>query len=435
MSDELKGKKLLVLGGTRISCEIIRKAQEMGLFVIVTDYNQPKDSPGKLIANQYFNISATDVDQVAALIKRESIDGVLTGFADVLLPYYAKICYKTQLPAYATEEQFRVLVDKQKYIPLFKNFGVPVPDTYDINFSESIGNKDIKFPVIVKPSDSSGARGVFICHNYDQLTQFYSASLNFSKTKSVRIEQLLEGPEVTAFYLVQNGRPIFLGLANRHVENNQEEGVLPLPVGYTFPSVYTKRYIEAVVPKVYEVLKDINLTNGLLFMQCIVDDGVPKVYDVGLRLTGSLEYYIFDKIFEYNPLEMLIRFSITGNMGEAVEPKIRLDFNGVYGWNISFLMKPGTIEKIEGLEIIQRIPGVINAVDSHVEGETLPESAKGLLSQICCRVLGYSRTFNEMETTIERVTQSLRVLDESGNSLLLPALVINKYKDTIMIKG
>ena len=70
-------KKLLILGGTRISCEIVRKAKKMGVYTVVTDYYDETKSPAKQIADESFLVSCTDVDAVVSLIKEQNIDGVL----------------------------------------------------------------------------------------------------------------------------------------------------------------------------------------------------------------------------------------------------------------------------------------------------------------------------------------------------------------------
>ena len=89
MSPNINGKRLLVLGGMRISCEIVEKAQELGIHVIVADYNNIEDSPGKQIADEAVDLSVTDVSAVVSYIKENRIDGVFVGFNDMLLPFYA----------------------------------------------------------------------------------------------------------------------------------------------------------------------------------------------------------------------------------------------------------------------------------------------------------------------------------------------------------
>lgn len=91
----LSGKRLLVLGGSRISCQIVRKAQEMGIYVMVTDWYPVEKSPAKQIADKAFTVSTADVDAIVKLIRDEKVDGVITGFTDSVLPYYATLYLRT----------------------------------------------------------------------------------------------------------------------------------------------------------------------------------------------------------------------------------------------------------------------------------------------------------------------------------------------------
>jgi len=72
MYNVLKGKRLLILGGMRISCEIVRKAKAMGIYTIVADYNKIEDSPGKQIADEAADLSVIDVDAVVEYIKKHA---------------------------------------------------------------------------------------------------------------------------------------------------------------------------------------------------------------------------------------------------------------------------------------------------------------------------------------------------------------------------
>ena len=82
--ESLKGKKLLLLGGFNLACDIVRRAQEMGVYVVVADYD--KNCPAKDIADKFVPVSATDVDALVELCKKENIDGVTTGFVDIGTP-------------------------------------------------------------------------------------------------------------------------------------------------------------------------------------------------------------------------------------------------------------------------------------------------------------------------------------------------------------
>ena len=197
---DLEGKKLLVMGGIQLSCEIIRKAQEMGIFVAVADYNKVEDSPGKQIADQAFQVSTTDVDAMVELVRKEKFDGIITGFVDLLLPYYAEICEKTGLPAYGTKEQFNTYINKAEYKKLCRQHHVPTVEEYRIDldaFDET--TTGIKYPVMVKPADSSGSRGITVCYCKDELKTALEKARAYSKVGSILVEQYLTGREVTVF--------------------------------------------------------------------------------------------------------------------------------------------------------------------------------------------------------------------------------------------
>ena len=102
----------------------------------------------------------------------------------------------------------------------------------------------------------------------------------------------MDGREVTVFWTFQDGNYYLSALANRHVKHNQGDNVIPLPVGYTFPSVYLPKYRAEVEENCKRMFRYLGLKDGMMFMQCKVEDGTCYVYDLVYRLTGSLEYKI-----------------------------------------------------------------------------------------------------------------------------------------------
>ena len=429
MSD-LKGKRLLILGGSRISGEIVRKAKEMGIYTIVTDWYPVEDSPAKQIADEYFMTSTSDVPAMVQLIKDKNIDGVTTGFTDSVLPYYADMCRQANLPSYGTRKQFEILTDKNKYKKLCKKFNVPVIEEYDIQEEDLKTHilDDLDYPVIVKPADGSGAKGVFICNNPKELKVKYQESLNYSKSKNILVERYVKGKEVTIFYLLDDGEIHLTGMGNRHMKHNQE-GVIPLPVAYTFPSIHLKYYMKNIDDNVKEMFRSLEMKNGMVFMQCLVQDEECIVYDIGYRLTGTLEYKLMNEICGYDPLEMLIRFALIGKMAEESLDNLITPLWKQYACNVSFLMNPGTIKEINGIEKIKELPGVIDAVIAHDVGDTLPKEAIGMLRQIMLRVFAVANTEEELKKNLNDIYQSIEVIGENNEDLLLEGL------DTDEIKG
>lgn len=432
MSD-LRGKRLLVLGGSRISCEIVRKAKEMGIYTMVTDWYPVEDSPAKQISDKYFMTSTTDINAMVQLIKDEKIDGITTGFTDSVLPYYADICLEANLPSYGTREQFEMLTDKNKYKKLCKQFNVPVIEEYDIKEKDLETNKlnDLNYPVLVKPADGSGARGVFICNSSEELKVKYRESLNYSQSGNILVERYVSGKEVTIFYLLDDGEIYLTGMGNRHMKHNQE-GVIPLPVAYTFPSTHLNYYMKNIDKNVKEMFRSLGMKNGMIFMQCLVQDEECIVYDIGYRLTGTLEYKLMNEIYGYDPLEMFIRFALTGNMSDQRLDNVITPIWKKYACNVSFLMKPGTVKEINGIEEIKELPGVIDTVIAHDVGDTLPAEAKGMLRQIILRVFATATSQEQLEEILNKVYSTLQVISTEGENMLLEGFNTDELKGELL---
>lgn len=428
----LEGKRLLILGGSRISCEIVRHAKNMGIVTGVTDWYELDRSPAKQMADEVYYVSTSDIDAMVSLIKEKNFDGVITGFTDSVLPYYAEMCEKADIPAYGAKEQFEIFIDKQKYKKLMRDFNVPTIPEYEIDFEDfNITTEEIVYPVIVKPSESSGARGITVCYSKDELKGAVDLATRTSEDKKILVERYIDKSEVTIFWLFVDGQYYPTMIGNRHVKHNQE-GVIPLPAGYTYPSAVQPRFLAETAPKMEKMFRSVGIKNGMMFMQCKVVDGECWVYDIGYRLTGSLEYINLKEVCGYDPLDMLIRFALTGDMGEPdIVKKADPYFGGKYTYNVSLLCKPGKIAKIIGLDEIEKLPGVIKAVVAHPEGDEITQKMKGLLAQITVRILGKADDIETMKKEMLEIQRLAHVISNTGEEMILPGMEASDYMGTI----
>lgn len=399
-----------------LSCEIVRKAQELGVYTLVADYDKVEDSPGKQIADEAVDLNVTDVDAVVSFIRGKRIDGVFVGFNDMLLPYYAEICEKSGLPCYGSKELFETLISKDRYSALCRRFDIPTIPEYKID------DKDIQYPVLVKPVDNSGARGITICHDKKQLGEGIERAKRASKAGKALIEKYIEGPEVTIFWTFQNGNYYLSAMGNRHIKQNQGEDVLPLPVGYTFPSALLPGYRSEVEENCKRLFHHLGIKDGMMFMQCKVQDGTCLLYDLGFRPTGSLEYKLVKRVCGYDPLEMMIRFALTGKMGtEDIAPKVNAEF-ATPAFNVSCLSAPGTIREIRGLDEVRAFPEVEEVVVAHSPGETVSEQMRGLLAQVTVRILGTVASAPLLFPVMKKVHDTIHIVSTDGKELLLPGI-------------
>lgn len=425
---DLKGKRLLILGGSRISCEIIRHARAMGVVTAVTDYYPLQKSPAKQMSEEAYYEDTSKIEAMATFIKEKKFDGVLTGFTDSVLPYYAEMCKQTGLPAYGTKEQFEVFIDKRKYKKLMRKFDIPTIPEYKIDINDfDATTADIVYPIIVKPSESSGARGITVCYSKEELKMAMDFASSTSEDKEFLVEQYIDGQEATIFWLFVDGQYYLMMIGNRHVKHNQD-GVIPLPVGYTYPSAVQPRFLDETAPKMERMFRSVGIKNGMMFMQCKVVDGECWVYDIGYRLTGSLEYINLKEVCGYDPLDMLIRFALTGDMGEPdIAKKADPYFGGKYTYNVSLLCKPGKIAKITGMDEIEKLPGVIKVVVAHPEGDEISQKMKGLLAQITVRILGKADDIETMKNEMLKIQKLAHVISDTGEEMILPGMEVSDY--------
>ena len=430
---DLKGKRLLLLGGSRISCEIIRHARKYGIVTGVTDWYPLEKSPAKAAADEAYYVSTSDIDAMVSLIQEKKFDGVFTGFTDSVLPYYGEMCEKAGIPAYGTKEQFEVFIDKHRYKKLMREFGLPVIPEYHIDltdFENSIQN--VEYPLLVKPSDGSGARGITVCHNAEELKGAIDFANGMSKTKDILVEKYVDEPEATVFWLFVDGEYYVTLLGNRHVKHNQD-GVIPLPAGYTYPASVLPRFMEEELPKWKALFASLGIKNGMMFMQSKIVDGQLYIYDIGYRLTGSLEYINIQEMCGFDPIDMLIFFALTGDMGvpdiaQRVDPML----GKKYSYNVSLLCKPGKIAKITGIEEVKKLPGVIDAVIAHPPGDEITRSMRGLLAQITVRVLGRADSIEAMKKEMFQIQDTIEVFSDTGEKLNLAGVDDSDFDGTIL---
>lgn len=402
-------KKLLVLGATKFIAEIVKEAKKYGAYVVVADYN--KVAPAKEIADEAVLIDVMDITSIVEYIKNNNIDGVLTGFTDSLLLPYIKICEASGLPCYISIEQEKITTDKTIFKKLCRKFNIKVLDEYT-SFNH------LEYPVIVKPVDNSGARGISICYNDEEFYLGKKIALENSKSNQILVEKYVNFQEATVFYIFINGVAHFIAMGDRYVKSFDNK-VLRLPTGYCFPSRGIKKFYQENDKKFKRMFNELKIKNGLMFIQGFLDAELNFIpYECGFRLTGSLEYKLIQAIQGYNPLSMLINFAITGKM---LDEKQSIDTNPFFkknGYNISCQINPGKIKKIIGENKIKNLENIIDCFFSYEEDDIIPNEAIGKLSQIGIRIL-FIADKQEYDNTISYIKNNLSVLDENNQEMLI----------------
>ena len=148
---DLRGKKLLLVGGLNNTVDLIDLAHRNGVTVGVADYNHGTLAKG--LADYAFDVNAYDEDAMSRLIVEEKFDGVITAFNERLGPIVRKLADRMGMTTPFSVEQLQMSTNKKYFKHVCQKYGVPVPKEYVINSKSDIRNQEIEYPVIIKPVD------------------------------------------------------------------------------------------------------------------------------------------------------------------------------------------------------------------------------------------------------------------------------------------
>ena len=406
--------KLLILGGNRLSCDIVKAAKSMGVYTIVTDWYSPHDSPAKLIADEYWDTSILDFEKLVSQIRQSKVNGIITGFTDSYLLPYQHLCELAKLPCYASKEQFEITLDKGLFKKLCTDNGIKVvPEFSPDSFNPSSITKET--PVLIKPVDNSGSRGIFICDNPDDFPKLKATSLSFSQKGTILIEKYMQCDDVSFEYKIQDGEVTLSSICDRYI--HKSDGIGSVTSGLIYPSKYLLRYTEQVDPKVRSMFHSLGLKNGVLFMQAFVENGEFYFYEMGYRLSGGRHFIFTDNQNNDSSVKQLISFALTGSMDDRRISEVANPAFKDLCCQLSVLCHSGKISRVLGREIVDNYSEVIDTLYSYNEGDIVGK--EGTSAQIFARFHIVANDSMKLASVLNDIKKNLIILDENGQNMVV----------------
>lgn len=369
----LSGKRLLILGGKAIMVDIVKRAKELGVYTIVVDNNPLEKSPAKKEADKFYNISFAEIDKMVELIHAEKIDGVLTGFTDSYLKYYIEICKAAGLPCYGDYLQFEIATNKAAFKKACIAAGVPV-----IPGRETLTLEDAKeeaekqgYPVILKPADNSGSRGVIRCDAPEDIEAAYQFAHSYSTNGLVIVEKYMDCENIAVSYFAANGEVRLTTTCERRLHISKETG--SSITSYTqYPSKYTDRYINEVDEYVKKLLKDNHFQNGMIAFQAFVDEKSFYFCEMCFRPSGGHHYILIEAQSHVDEMGLLIEFALTGDCESSWNKENESPYFPETCAMVKLIGTPGKrIWKYEGVDRVQSRDGVIKIIPMLSVGDTI----------------------------------------------------------------
>lgn len=301
-----------MLGGSQYQVHAIKEAREMGLYVITCDYLP--NNPGHKYSHEYHNVSTTDRDAVLGLAQKLKVDGVVCYASDPAASTAAFVCEKLDFPTNPLKS-VEILSNKDKFREFLTqhNFNVPRAKGFSDYRTALKYINNFKFPVMVKPVDSSGCKGVNKIFSKDQLSGAISEALRFSKAKRFIIEEFIQkkGYQVSGDGFSVDGILKFRSFGNEHYGGYKIKEYVPL--GESWPSVLSTEMQDKIHSELQRLLSLLKMKTGAYNIEVILDEN-DNVYilELGARNGGSL----IPQIIKYTTGVDLVRYTIKAALGE-----------------------------------------------------------------------------------------------------------------------
>lgn len=393
-------KTLLIISGGIEAVVGIQLAKKMGLFIVVSD-GSPY-APGFKYADDTIIASTYDVKETVQKAKQyhktvRKIDGAMCIASDVPLTV-ASVAKELNLPGIPIEVA-ELAMDKIAMKKKFKTDGLPIPDFIEIHGYDELANtvENWGYPIVIKPVDSRGARGVLKLTEKVDLQWAWNHSKKNSPTGRVMLEKYLKGPQISTEAIILNGIGYPVGFSDRNYEFEDKFSPFIIENGGGFPSNIAPNDQDSISEMAINAGLSMGITNGIAKGDMVLTKNGPKVIEIAARLSGG--WFSTDQI----PLGLgidLIGSAIKLALGEKVNEKELLPkFHKGVAIRY-FFPKPGIIKEIkvskkyENVDWVHRVGFFVKSGDMIEEVTNHTKRAGFVITKGKTREIAVKRAIN-----------------------------------------
>lgn len=321
---------------------IIKRMKERNMYVITCDYIP--ENEGHAYADEAYYDSTTDMEAVLSLAQRKKIDAILTFNSDPAALTAAYVADKLHLPG-SGYEAVKIMSEKDSFRNFLKNHGFNVPKFNSYSSWETFKNEldTFEYPVILKPVDSSGSKGVIKIEGPDNLETYFISALSFSRCKRVIVEEYIEsfGPQLHGDAFVYENNLKFIKLGDHHFDISLNSLV---PYSTTFPSIHSAQDMLRVEEEVRRFISLVGFRQGGINIEARISSKDRKVYliEVGPRNGGNFTPLVIQYATGYNFVDAAINSALGSRYLEQT-----LKETGCFSYLILHSERNGIFEGIE----------------------------------------------------------------------------------------
>lgn len=361
MKTEKKQKKLMLLGGLRYLLPVIKEAQNLGIHVITVDYLP--DNIAHKYSDEYYNVSIIDKETVLNLAKDLEIDGIMSFAVDPGVVTAAYVAEKMGLPFQGPYESVRILQDKALFRKFLTENGFNVPKARGYgNLDEAMNDTGFfNWPVIVKPVDSAGSKGVSRVDNAENLEKAIKYALSESHSGNFIIEDFLEkeGHSSDTDSFTIDGKLVFCSFSDQRFDENADNPYTPS--AFSWPSTMPQEAQHELVSELQRLMTLLEMKTGIYNIETrLCRSGKPYIMEVSPRGGGNR----LAEMLRYASRTPLIEYAVRAAVGMPVES---FGMPKYYGHLAEVILHADSDGKFERLQLSPEIKDLVVETDLWVK--------------------------------------------------------------------
>jgi biotin carboxylase len=278
-------KKILILGGSHAEIPIIRAAKELGYFVITTG-NKETDI-GHKFSDKYIKEDYSNKEAMLNLVKNLKVNYICPGSNDFAALSASYISEKLHIGNFDNYKISQIIHNKDFFKKFATENNIPIPKAKGFSNPNLAINeiKNFKFPIIIKPVDLSGGKGITKIDKYNikEIKKSLNEAFNKSRAKRIIIEEFIDGTNHGFTAIIKNKKLIFYFYDDEYYYKNKY-----LVAGASTSLILNNKIINQLIFNIEKIAKLLNLKDGIIHTQFILKNDEIYIIEVCRRIPGDL---------------------------------------------------------------------------------------------------------------------------------------------------
>ena len=396
-------KRIMLLGGIRYLLPVIKAAHEQGYYVITADYIP--DNIAHKFSDEYVNVSIIDKEAVLKVAREKQIDGIMSFGVDPGVVSASYVQNQMGLPSFGPFESVEILQNKDKFRTFLTEHGFNVPKAKGYTIAaEAMADAAIwDYPIIVKPTDAAGSKGVTRVDNAEQLKAAVDYAFEKSISDHIIIEDFIEkaGCSSDTDSMSVDGKLVFTSFCAQRFDLNATNPYTP--AAYSWPSTFTAEQEAYLTSEIQRLITLLGLKTVVYNIETrIGTNGKPYIMELTPRGGGNR----LCEMLRYATGVDMITAITRAMVGDSIEPIEQKPYNGHWAEIILHADQDGVFDH---LEISKDLPAEVVEEDLWVKQGDKVESFEGANNAIGTLVLKF-QSAEELEKAITNQRDWLRVI-------------------------